>query len=599
MRTPVSLVCVAILLGVSASFTPRSAGAFAFFDVPAAAPFDVSLLDPDLHLTASPHRAALEAHRTAPEPDGVTALPPPPPFAPAKAALKPKQGRRVYGYLPYWTMDTWKPAWDGLSQLAYFSVECKADGTLGNVHGWGGPTAKALVAEAHAHGVQVTITATLMSQSGIHTIVSSPALRQKLIGNLVTAVATGGGDGINVDFEGLAKADRDDMVAFTKELGASLKVAVPGADLTLATPAVDWSGAWDYKALAAASDGLMIMAYGYHWAGGAPGPVCPLQSSGAWGSKSLTWTVSDYLTKAGTAAKGKIIAGLPLYGFDWPTTSAAVPGTATDKGKAVFGAACWAGASKASGGWKYDTAGATPYYVYTSGSAWHQVWCDTIASFELRVDFAEAQKIGGIGIWALDYDGNDKGLWSYLSEFQGGAAAGPADAGSPDTGSKDAGSTGELPATGDVAIAPEEGSGDAGPGDTGAGDVDEAPQAPAPEIVPHDGGGPLDVAGAEGPEPSADVEVGVGNESPDVVLPWADADAGGPDGGPVPSDGAGSPRAEADAVAAAGSGGGGTASSGCASGPGAPHDRGAWIVLGCAGLLAIARSRRMWRNCSM
>jgi len=48
--------------------------------------------------------------------------------------------------------------------------------------------------------------------------------------------------------------------------------------VTLATPAVDWSSAWDFNALATESDGLFIMGYDYYWKGSSTtGPVSPLK----------------------------------------------------------------------------------------------------------------------------------------------------------------------------------------------------------------------------------------------------------------------------------------------------------------------------------
>ena len=45
---------------------------------------------------------------------------------------------------------------------------------------------------------------------------------------------------------------------------------------TAATASGAWSAAYDYRALAAHVDFLMIMAYDQHWRGDAPGPVAAL-----------------------------------------------------------------------------------------------------------------------------------------------------------------------------------------------------------------------------------------------------------------------------------------------------------------------------------
>ena len=69
---------------------------------------------------------------------------------------------------------------------------------------------------------------------------------------------------------------------------------IPGSEVTIAMPAVDWNNAWDYNALASISDGLFIMGYGYHWSGSSnSGPNSPLTGPGY----TITWTVIDYLNK--------------------------------------------------------------------------------------------------------------------------------------------------------------------------------------------------------------------------------------------------------------------------------------------------------------
>ena len=70
-----------------------------------------------------------------------------------------------------------------------------------------------------------------------------------------------------VDIEGLNRDLKDDFVRFVEECSEVFD------EVVLAMPAVDWSGAYDYDALANASDGLFIMGYGYHWSGGSPGPA--------------------------------------------------------------------------------------------------------------------------------------------------------------------------------------------------------------------------------------------------------------------------------------------------------------------------------------
>jgi spore germination protein YaaH len=170
----------------------------------------------------------------------------------------------------------------------------------------------------------------------------------------------------------------------------------------LATPAVDWSGAWDYSELSARSDGLFIMGYGYHWTGGNPGPNDPLHGGGAWSKWALDWTVEDYLEH--DADPDKVILGLPLYGQQWEATGE-VPGTATgDAWSVTMEEAIPLGERY---GAQYDAPTASPYAI-GDGT---QLWYPTHDSVMERIEFALDAGLAGVGFWALDYEGRDPAFW--------------------------------------------------------------------------------------------------------------------------------------------------------------------------------------------
>ena len=279
----------------------------------------------------SPMQVEWEAHRFLPwDPD------PPVPFVVA-APLGAKPAIQVMGYLPYWEVGKATLHLDQLTILAYFAAAVGSDGSLTDTHHWGTSTMTKLVDEAHAAGVKVVLTATNFDKAQIHAILANP---QPAIDGLVKAVKAQGGDGVNIDFEGLQVADKAAMVTFMGKLKKAMDAALGESHVTAASPAVDWSGAWDFDAIEEACDGFMIMGYDYHWSGGQPGPVSPLVSSAKWGSKSLQWTIDDYLTDGGPENRDLLIVGIPLYGFDWAAEGPQIPGAAKAKGKAVFLASC-------------------------------------------------------------------------------------------------------------------------------------------------------------------------------------------------------------------------------------------------------------------
>ena len=187
------------------------------------------------------------------------------------------------------------------STIAFFSAEATATGGLSNLHGW---PVTGLINTAHANGVDVVLCVTLFSNSDLVTLLSNATYRQNLIDNLLTQVQAGNADGVNVDFESFPVSQKQNMVQFITNLTNTFHNEIPGSQVTLATPAVDWNDGWDYNALATISDGLFIMGYDYYYScSSSTGPNAPLTGNGY----TVSWTVNDYLNKTNNQADKLII----------------------------------------------------------------------------------------------------------------------------------------------------------------------------------------------------------------------------------------------------------------------------------------------------
>ena len=313
--------------------------------------------------------------------------------------------KEVFGYHPYWMGTAWTNYnFDLISTLAYFSAEVTATGGLSNLHGW--PVAS-LINEAHAHGTKVVLCATLFSSSDITTLLSNAQYRQNLINNLLSQVQAGNADGVNIDFESFPSSQRDNMVTFISDLTDTFHNAIPGSQVTIAMPPVDWSNAWDYNALASISDGLFIMGYNYHYSGSSTtGPNSPLTGPGY----TLTWTILDYLNKTNFQAD-KLILGIPYYGFEWPSSSNAAGATTSGTGNPKFYSEI-EGLAQSYGKIWHSTS-QTPWYNYDN-NGWNQGWYDDSLSLSLKYDFALFNNLKGVGIWALGYDDGRPELWELL-----------------------------------------------------------------------------------------------------------------------------------------------------------------------------------------
>lgn len=345
---------------------------------------------PEAHPPLRPH-AELEAEQAS-MPQS-RSLPPPPLRAPGDAP-----DVTVYGYWPYWGDPLATVPWDQLTHVAIFDVGLASDGSLTSLSHWTANAADAM-ALAAPYGVHVHLTVTCFDDAVMASVLGSPARRTAAVQALAAQVHAYGAHGVNVDFEGLDTTWRDAFTAFVAELAGAVD------EVYLAMPAVDWSDAYDEAALAAVADGLFVMGYNYHYAGGGPGPVAPLHGGGPWSSLSLARSVDDL--RAVGVPDDRIVLGLPLYGYDWPTTDTTVPGTRTANATAAFFAS--AGITATAAGRHYDATTDTPYAF---PSTTRQLWYDDAVSVAAKVGWGVDQGLQGVGFWALTYDDADVDLWT-------------------------------------------------------------------------------------------------------------------------------------------------------------------------------------------
>lgn len=323
--------------------------------------------------------------------------------------------KEVLAYLPYWELDYDEFQWDKMTTLAYFSANMNSAGDITDDNGWSGPTSQALRQEAASHGVRYILTVTNFSKNSIATLVNSPTHRAHGVDVLLDTVLALDADGVNIDFEGVPVGAKAGLTAFVQETTDAFHAAIPGSQVTVATPAIDWSGAFDYDALAEGSDGLMIMAYGYHWKGGNPGPISPSDSGEIWSKYNLRWTIEDYIQWGKPENKHKFMLGLPFYGRDWVSDGPDFPGDALEDGVYQPFWKCLERA-EALGGFVWDEHSKTTYFMdQDTDGTWHQVWCDDGASWLEKLSLVTEYDLQGIGIWALGYERGTTELWDAIA----------------------------------------------------------------------------------------------------------------------------------------------------------------------------------------
>jgi hypothetical protein len=284
---------------------------------------------------------------------------------------------------------------------------------------------------AHAEGVKVVLTVTMMAWDGDYaamtSLLNSSTKREQLAAEIAATVADRNADGVNLDFEPMPNSLEASYTAFVR----AVKAALGSRYLTVATTggAATWNEGYDLAGLVApgAADAIMAMGYDFNWGGSArAGGVSPLESPYV---LDVSTAMDDYLEVVPAA---KLIWGVPYYGRAWTTQSSGLNSltcknaSVCPDGKASAGAfgRSWAPGyvdaleASADHGRRWDPTGNVAWYRYESGTygTWVQGYYDDPQSLNVKYDLVNANNLRGVGIWHLLLDAGRTDLWSVIGQ---------------------------------------------------------------------------------------------------------------------------------------------------------------------------------------
>jgi hypothetical protein len=344
---------------------------------------------------------------------------PPPPAPPQVANEAPLSSHEVFGFVPYWTLAQ-ESSIDvsGFTTLAYFSVDANANGTLAESgSGWNGYESEDfadLVARAHAAGDRVVLTVECFTQPQLTDLTTSSQAAQTLASQVLQAVSSKNLDGVNIDFEGAG--NRTGLTSLVTTVSDVLHAANPHYQVTVDTyaSAAGTQGFYNVPALASAADGLFVMAYGLNLASG-PTAASPITSN----EFSDTTAAAEY---AAAAPPGKIIFGLPYFGYVWPTDDGTMSAVATGTGAGISDADVLAGGHPV----YWDPVTDCAWTSYEVGTQWYEAYFTDPASIFLATQLAEREGFAGVGAWALGMEGDAAQMTAALDGNAPPQRAGPA-----------------------------------------------------------------------------------------------------------------------------------------------------------------------------
>lgn len=296
----------------------------------------------------------------------------------------------VAGWIPAWlqalSFRTIQNHPDIFQILSPFWYEMTATGEITKLRG---AENKKIISYA---GSQIINMIPLISNSFNSNLVSSvlndSTLRKNHITNIINLVRQMNYAGIEINYENLLVKDKDIFVAFVQEL----KTAISPLDKQLivtvhakTNPSGIWSGAeaHDYAGIGQAADFVRIMAYDYSSQLIGPGPIAPAD----WVEGVLRYAIS-------TIPNGKIVLGVPTYGYDWPIGK---PGKVISYADAIVTAHQYNAPI-------LSDAKLGPHFTYTVNSTVHECWFTDGTFFSILLDLVNKYSINGICMW---YPGSD------------------------------------------------------------------------------------------------------------------------------------------------------------------------------------------------
>jgi len=325
----------------------------------------------------------------------------------------------VAAWAPWWTVDdavgSVQANGSMLTEVSPLWFEARGATDIGPATNTNLGELEPLAAAVRASGaLLIPAVVDAMPAGGMAKVLSGSATRAQHVAALVDLAVSQGYDGIDLDYEQFAFADKPNTwpttsaswVQFIRELGPALHAQ--GKLLSVTIPPIydngtsGLSGYWVYRPgeIDDFVDRIRVMAYDYST--GSPGPIAPYE-----------WVRTVVrATKRAVGDDRKVVLGIPLYGRNWVTDTtgtcpASAEGTTTVSLRNVPDLIARRGGTPVRDTQYQESSFTYRLEVSDGGATCTQTravsWVDE-DGVRARIDLARAERIGGVSFWALGFD---------------------------------------------------------------------------------------------------------------------------------------------------------------------------------------------------
>ncbi|MGG0656403.1 LysM peptidoglycan-binding domain-containing protein [Rummeliibacillus pycnus] len=236
-------------------------------------------------------------------------------------------------------------------------------------------------------------TATAQGSNLAHNILSNKVLQEKVINNVLKVMDDKGYKGLNIDFEGVLAADRENYNSFLQLAVDRLHpkgyfVSTALAPKTSATQGGLLYEAHDYEAHGRIADFVILMTYEWGYRLGPPQAISPINQM----TKVVEYALS-------VIPANKIFLGFQIYARDWK-----IPHIKGQEAETVSPQEAIRRAAKYGTIIQYQTSTQSPFFRYVDENGQHhEVWFEDARSAQAKFDLTKKFNLHGISYWALGF----------------------------------------------------------------------------------------------------------------------------------------------------------------------------------------------------
>ncbi|MDD2483319.1 MAG: glycosyl hydrolase family 18 protein [Candidatus Shapirobacteria bacterium] len=339
------------------------------------------------------------------------------PLSNKKTVVNHKKNMKVVGFLPTWNIGKTIEYTDEISHLIFLGIEIDEKGNLiwdtqsKKINNENYLKQKELIWK---NGGKNILGIKLFEDENIDKLMASEEAQDNLLNQLAELLKTNKFDGVNVDFEYMGNPTAilsEEIVGFLNKLKEENLGEI---SLDVFANTIIKGDQENLLKLMAEVDYLIVMAYDFHRPGvDFAGPVAPIRASV--GERSIL----EVIEKIGISGldKTKMVLAYPLYGYEWKTYNNEF-GAAVKRGWSALASykrmkEMIDTADTKAMAVKWDEESMTPWMSFEENGVIHQIYFENLESITRKIELAKNNQMGGIGFWALGYEGENSEVWEF------------------------------------------------------------------------------------------------------------------------------------------------------------------------------------------